>query len=273
MSVHSGLSYFFDLMTMNKNHLSLLLALSLSLAACTTVRQTKPLAYAGDARSTVGSLEVAIQKRGYKPICKEREYCKFQYGQEVWVHFKTSSNKAVMAVDVVDGKKMPADKRKALTDEASAVGDEIWREASADAQQREKAAADKEKAEAAARAEQERKEKEEEERKAAEKKTAANDGSSGGGIGGLLTAVGGAIGGGKGQASAQANTSSRCCINHAYYQCPSLAAVNKCAGETAACLGRCAMSGGMGCEERCLKENPPDPSDCERHAEKDGECR
>jgi len=263
---------------MNKKPLFLLLALSLSLAACSTVRQTKPLAYAGDGRATVDSLEVAIQKRGYKPICKEREFCKFQHGQDVWVHFKASSNRVVMAVDVVNGKNIPADKRKALTDEASAIGEAIWAEASADAMQREKAAADKEKAEAAARAEAERKE---EERKAAEKKAASNEGSSGGGIGGLLSAVGGALGSGKGPGGAQGNASgaaqssasAHCCINRAYYQCPSVAAVNKCAGDSALCLGRCAMGGDMGCGERCMKENPPDPSDCERRPEKDGECK
>jgi hypothetical protein len=266
-------------MSMNTRHLSLLLALSLSLAACSTVRQSTPLAYAGeDARSTVEPIQAAIQKRGYNPVCKAREYCKFQYGQEVWIHFKASSGKVVMAVDVVDGKKMPADKRKALTDEASAVGEAIWREASEDAQRREKAEAEREKAEAAARAAEERKE---EERKAAEAKAAGSKGSSGGGLGGLLGTVGGVLDGinssvsvqGNGSAPAQGGASAHCCVNGAYYQCPSASAVNKCAGESAACLSRCMSSNDMSCGDRCMKEHPPDPSACERHSEKDGECR
>ncbi|MDI1446277.1 hypothetical protein [Polyangium sp. 6x1] len=265
---------------MNTTKLSLLLALSLSLAACSTVRQTTPLAYAGDARSTVDSLEVSIQKRGYKPICSEREFCKFQYNPEVWVHFKAGSGKVVMAVDVVDGKKMAADKRKALTDEASAVGEAIWREASEDAMQREKVAAERERAEAVARAEAERKE---DERKAAEAKASGNGGSSGGGLGGFLGAAADVLGGvqvstssgpNNGSGSAQGNASAHCCVNGSYYQCPSASAVNKCAGESAACLSRCmSSSADMGCGERCMKEHPPDPSACERRADKDNECK
>ena len=265
---------------MNTRRFSLLLALSLSLAACATVRQSTPLAYAGDGRSTVDSLEVAIQKRGYKPICEEREFCKFQYNPEVWVHFKAGSDKVVMAIDVVNGKKMPADKRKALTDEASAIGEAIWREASEDAMQREKAAAEREKAEAVARAAEERKE---EEREAAEAKAAGNGGSSGGGLGGFLGAAAGVLGGiqvttgpGQGNASGsgQSNASAHCCVNGAYYQCPSASAVNKCAGESAACLSRCmSSSSDMGCGERCMKEHPPDPSDCTRQTDKDSQCK
>ncbi|MDI3287437.1 hypothetical protein [Polyangium sp. 15x6] len=265
---------------MNTKAFSLLLALSLSLAACSNVRQTTPLAYAGDdGRSTVASLEGAIQKRGYRPVCKDREFCKFQYGQEVWVHFKTGSDKVVMAVDVVDGKKMPADKRKALTDEATAVGEAIWREASAEAIEREKVAAEKAKAEAAARAEAERRE---EERKTAEAKASGNGGSSGGGLGGFLGAAADVLGGiqvntgpgqGNGSGGGQGNASAHCCVNGSYYQCPSAAAVNKCAGESAACLSRCMSSSDMSCGERCMKEHPPDPSDCQRQSDKDGQCR
>src|SRR5690242_18493739 len=97
----------------------LLLTYFLSLVACTAVRQTKPLVYTGeDARSTVVSLEASIKKRGYKPICEEEAFCKFQYGSSVWIHYKASSKKVVMAIDVVDGKETAADKRKAFADAA-----------------------------------------------------------------------------------------------------------------------------------------------------------
>ncbi|MRG98528.1 hypothetical protein [Polyangium spumosum] len=257
---------------MNTRAFSLLLALSLTLAACNHVRQTTPLAYAGDGRTTVASLDAAIQKRGYRAICKEREYCKFQPNPEVWVHFKATADRVVMAVDLLDGKKMPADKQKALTDEATTLGQAIWAEASADAGQRERAAAERERVEEEA-------ERREEERRAAEAKARGSE--SGGGIGGLLGTASDVLGGIKTTESGQSNTtataqssaSAHCCINRAYYQCPSAAAVNKCAGESAACLTRCMMGGGSGCGERCMKEHPPDPSDCQRQPEKDGQCK
>ena len=252
---------------------ALLLAGFLSLSACTKVRQTTPLAYAGqDGRSTVASLESSIKKRGYKPICEEREFCKFQMGSSVWIHYKTSEKKVVMAIDVVGGTEMPADKRKALTDEASKVGEEIWGEASADAQQREKAEVELAKAEAAKK----KAEKAEEERRAAEQKKAeaatASNGSSngsGGGVAGFLNAATSALGG---VAKAQENTSATCCVNGAYYHCKTPSAVNKCAGEFSVCVTKCVMGSDMSCADRCLKDHPPDPSGCDRMPDRDGEC-
>jgi hypothetical protein len=247
-----------------------LLACSLSFAACTAVRQTKPLAYAGeDPRSAVVSLEASIKKRGYKPICEEDAYCKFQYGSSVWIHYKTSAKKVVMAVDVVDGKEMAADKRKALADEAAAIGEEIWREASLNAQQREKASAEQ------ARIDAEKKKKAEEEREAAAKKNAeVSNASGGGGLTGVLNAASGVLDGiNKAQGSASSTSASTTrCVNHAFYNCKTPSSLNKCAGEFSSCMTKCMMGSDMTCGDRCLKEHPPDPSGCDRMPERDGEC-
>ena len=250
--------------------LSLLFASSLALAACSSVRQSKPLVYTGeDARTSVGPLKAAIAKRGYKPICEERAFCKFQYGTSVWIHYKTSAKKVVLAVDVADGKEMAPDKRKSLTDEATAVGEEIWREASAAAVQHEKAEADQERDEA------EKKKAEEERAAAEEKKAAANSGSSGSTLGGVLGAAAGVLDGinkAQGGASGSASGSTSCCINGAFYDCKSPGALNKCAGEFSACVSKGMMGSDMSCSDRCLKDHPPDPSGCDRAPQRDNEC-
>lgn len=248
---------------------SLLFAFCLSLAGCSTVRQSKPLVYAGeDPRTSVASLETSIKKRGYKPICEEEAFCKFQIGSSVWVHYKASSKKIVMAVDVVDGKEMAADKRKALVDEGTKIGEEIWNEASADAQQREKNAAENARAEAERKkAEEAEKKRAEAERDAAEKKNGSTSGTDG--LTGVLNAATGVLGG---VAKAQSNTSSTCCINGAYYHCASPSALNKCAGEFSACVTKCVLGSDMSCPDRCLKEHPPDPSGCDRTPARDNEC-
>lgn len=252
----------------------LLFIFVIGLAACTTVRQTTPLAYTGeDARSTVASLEASIKKRGYKPICEEEAFCKFQVGSSVWIHYKTSAKKVVMAVDVVEGKEMAADKRKALADEAARIGEEIWREASVDAQQREKTEAEQ------ARAAAEKKKADEEREDAEKKKAEASGTSGGGGLTGVLNAASGVLngiskvqGGASQGGGSQGGAQTTCCVNHAFYDCKTPAALNKCAGEFASCMTKCMMGSDMTCGDRCLKEHPPDPSDCDRTPARDGEC-
>ncbi len=62
-----------------------------------------------------------------------------------------------------------------------------------------------------------------------------------------------------------------CCINGAYYDCPTAAAVYKCSGAFMQCQMGCDMMG-MGCTEACLESHPLDPSDCSRDVARDGEC-
>ena len=257
---------------MKSPHLALLIGLLLPLSSCSSVRKSTPLLYPGDGRATVASLEGSIQKRGYKPVCKSSEYCKFAYGEQVWVHFKASEKKVVLAVDVTDGAKLPKARVQALTDEATKVAEAIWAEASVDARAREQALAEQKAAEKSAAAME----------KAENAKNAKNAEStpSGGGapsvLSDLMKAVSqppgspapGVAGGGQ----ASASSSATCCINHAFYDCPSMAAVKKCSGDTSACLMSCMSSSDSSCGERCMREHPPDPSGCSRQGNRDGEC-
>jgi hypothetical protein len=59
-----------------------------------------------------------------------------------------------------------------------------------------------------------------------------------------------------------------CCVNGSFYRCPSVGAVDQCAGAFTRCLSDC----GFGCADRCLETNPPDPSACTRDSSRDGEC-
>jgi len=63
-------------------------------------------------------------------------------------------------------------------------------------------------------------------------------------------------------------SSAHCCVNGAFYDCPSAAAVDQCVGRFTRCISGC----GMSCMEQCLQTDPPDPSSCERQPSRDGEC-
>lgn len=70
------------------------------------------------------------------------------------------------------------------------------------------------------------------------------------------------------QNGSSGGSSARCCINGAYYECPSAAALDQCAGRFARCVSAC----GMSCMEECLQTDPPDPSSCTRVTSNDGQC-
>jgi hypothetical protein len=252
---------------MKAPHLVLFISLLLPLSSCSSVRQSTPLLYAGDGRVTVASLESTIQQRGYRPVCKSREYCKFAYGEQVWVHFKASEKKVVLAVDVTDGTKLPRARVKALTDEATKVAEAIWAEASRDARARETALAEQQAAEKAA--------------VAVEKANKAENTPSGSSAPSVLSDLMNAVSrppgnptiGVSGGGSASASSSATCCINHAFYDCPSVAGVKKCSGDTSTCLMGCMNSSDSSCGDRCMRDHPPDPSACSRQGARDGECR
>lgn len=136
--------------------IALTLALSAGVAACGGVRETVPLQYPGDARSTSGALSEAISRRGYAPICEQGEYCKFQYGAQGTIHFKLKPRSVVLAIDVKDGDDLaPEDLQKLQADMRKLAGD-IWAEAVPVAMAREaeaRQAAERERAEAQRRAE------------------------------------------------------------------------------------------------------------------------
>ncbi|TNF29286.1 MAG: PEGA domain-containing protein [Deltaproteobacteria bacterium] len=69
-----------------------------------------------------------------------------------------------------------------------------------------------------------------------------------------------------------ARTEQHCCLNGAFYACPDIAAVGRCAPpELARCMMGCGFDGN--CPEQCLADYPPDPSDCSRQPSNDGRCR
>ncbi|MBW2465572.1 MAG: hypothetical protein JRH11_28260 [Deltaproteobacteria bacterium] len=59
-----------------------------------------------------------------------------------------------------------------------------------------------------------------------------------------------------------------CCVNGAFYECPSAGAADQCVGRFTRCVSQC----GGDCFEQCLQTDPPDPSACSRAPGRDGEC-
>lgn len=253
----------------------LIVATALWLAACTGARQTKPFPYPGDGRSTVEPIAAAVRKRGFEPVAREREWCKFKYKDRIWIHFKARPDQVVIAVDVADAKNLPKAEVDALFAEGMKVGEEIWREASADATAKEAALAKEKQQEEARRAE-EAKRKEEADRQAAAQ---GNQGSGNTALG-VLSAIGsvagalngGAPGAGAGAPPAQGSGQQYCCVNSQYYDCPTPSALRKGCGELAACMTGCMNQSSMDCPDRCLKDHPPDTSECKRDTSHDAQC-
>lgn len=156
---------------MRSRQLASIFLLAAALLACSGVRETRPLAYPGDARTTSEPIAEVVKKRGFHPICSPREFCKFAYNDRITIHFKLKPDQVVIAVDVAGGKDLPPAELRKLLDEGMKVGEEIFNEARPAAlaleeeAHRAQAAADKEEA---ARRAQEAARQEEEARRARE---------------------------------------------------------------------------------------------------------
>lgn len=134
--------------------LALPLALSISLVACGSgVRESRPLQYPGNSVSAAEALEASIAKRGFRPTCKPREYCKFKYAEQVSLHFKIKPGRLTLQIDVEGGEEMPPADLQKLVAQMNALGEEIWSEAMPVALAREEEIG---RAEAAQRAERDR---------------------------------------------------------------------------------------------------------------------
>jgi hypothetical protein len=114
---------------MKSRRFALSIVLAAVLPACGTVRETRPLAYPGDPQLTVEPIAAAIGKRGYRPACSTRKFCKFSTDDLVTVHFKVGSGQVVIAVDVADGKKLAPAELQGLIDKGMKLGEEIFAEA------------------------------------------------------------------------------------------------------------------------------------------------
>ncbi|MEZ4301058.1 MAG: hypothetical protein R3B70_39345 [Polyangiaceae bacterium] len=246
----------------------IILLAAMALASCGRARHTTKLAYPGKPEATLAPIEAEIAAQGYKPVCKDGEYCHFLASPDVRVHFKVAKKNIVLLVDVLNAKDMPEGKVAELTAGGERVGHAIWEKASAAAVQRERDA------EAQAKAEQARKAEEDARKAEAEKNKPASSGVS---LNDVMSAVGQVqISTGNGAGAQQGGggpVEMVCCINKAFYACPDAGALDKCSGETAACMAKCMSSSDMGCPDRCLKDHPPDPSRCSRAPSRDGECK
>jgi hypothetical protein len=234
-------------------------------SACSNVRQSTMLAYSGqDPRFSIPSVEAEIAKKGYKPVCKQRAFCKFQPNEQVWVHIKASSREVVLLVDVIDGKDKPPADVEALRAEGEKVGREVWKNSIPGALRSE------ERAEVAARDEQEREDREARESAAREPDPTALQEMMNRTAGGARTSGSSAE---RGSTESTNSSGLSCCINGSFYSCGDTAAVQKCSGETTACLMRCMNSSSANCGDKCLQDHPPDPSACSREASRDSQCK
>ena len=106
------------------------LALSMCLTACgSSVRESRPLNYPGNSVSAAEALQESIAKRGFRPVCRPREYCKFNYAEQVTLHFKIKPGRMTLQVDVEGGEEMPPADLQKLVAQMNALGEEIWNEA------------------------------------------------------------------------------------------------------------------------------------------------
>lgn len=73
--------------------------------------------------------------------------------------------------------------------------------------------------------------------------------------------------------SATDDSAAYCCVNGAYFDCPSAGALAQCVGEPNK-LSSCFMSGGCdnACANECMSKYGPDPSSCRRDSSKDNTC-
>lgn len=67
------------------------------------------------------------------------------------------------------------------------------------------------------------------------------------------------------------NADLTCCVNGAFYECPSADAVYTCTGAFMQCVMGCDMMD-MECPSACEDKHPIDPSECSRTSGRDGEC-
>lgn len=110
------------------------LTASLGLSACGGARETVPLNYPGDSRIASEPLAAAIARRGYTPVCKPGEYCKFQV-RDGLILFRLRPAGAYLLVEM-DSDLPDAERKKAFTS-MEALGQEIWNEAAPAAMARE----------------------------------------------------------------------------------------------------------------------------------------
>ncbi|MBK8256024.1 MAG: DUF4476 domain-containing protein [Polyangiaceae bacterium] len=118
----------------NQLRFAAFLAGGLALSACGGGRETVPLNYPGDSRIASEPLAAAIARRGYTPVCKPGEYCKFKV-RDGLVLFRLRGAGAYLIVEMESD--LPDAEQKKAFAALEALGQEIWNEAAPAAMARE----------------------------------------------------------------------------------------------------------------------------------------
>ena len=245
--------------------------LALTLVACTGVGRTTLVEQRADGGLLIEPLRRAAEARGYETRYKEERVVKVALDREAgtWLTFQVK-RKGVVMVARTDGERFTGDALEAELSRAEAIGDELLAEArtieatlAEERRVREQAEAEAEAREAeerAARRAQRR------ERAAAalaaldDATTAPEEPQESGGSGvNVETNV---------TVRTNSEAPGSCCINGAFYECPSADSVYQCTGRTMECV----QTNGADAVEHCLETYPPDPSGCSRTPGRDGEC-
>lgn len=75
----------------------------------------------------------------------------------------------------------------------------------------------------------------------------------------------------EGSEGSEGSFTGSCCVNGAFYDCPSAEAVTRCTGAFMRCQSGCGMD--FDCIEGCARSHPADPSMCSRDMGSDNQCR
>ncbi len=227
---------------------------------------------AEEAGEYIEAIARAARARGFDVRTKEARVAKFVFDRDqgAVLAFQVR-RKGILLVVKIDDERVPAAELDTAFARAEAVGRELMDEARVIhaelVREREREArlrAERERREAAEEAERDRANAEERERRRAEL-AAFMEGNQ---RRSRTNAVGHdeqPAGDGSEDSS---NGGAHCCVNGAFYECPSAGAVDQCVGRFTRCISGC----GMSCMEQCLESDPPDPSSCQRDTSRDGEC-
>ncbi|MEM9067967.1 MAG: hypothetical protein AAGE52_05650 [Myxococcota bacterium] len=248
--------------------------LMMMLGACGAVTRSHVLDARSDAPQYLEAIRRAAAARGYTPQLHEDRQVTVWLDRETKtrIYFQARRNGIVLAVRTDGSEEVPEAQREAELARGESIGREIYAEAGAHQEQIEEeqrvaaaraAEEERREAEAAEARRQERAQQNAELRAFMEQNQQRNrafqNNNETSGTSNAPNAAG---------ASEGTTSSARCCINGSYYECPSAAALDQCAGRFARCVTREGMAG----MERCLQTDPPDPSGCERRSDLDSSC-
>lgn len=255
---------------------------ALFLVACGAATQSHVLETRSDAPEYLEAIHRAAVARGLTAQYAEERQVAIVLDRETRtrINFQARRNGVVLGVSTAGGEDVPPDVQQAELARGEELGRQIYAEAAAQwnqiLQERE--------LEASLRAEEERLAAERRAARRAERRQQMEDNAE---LRAFMEqnrertraigqsnepatndASGNTAGNNASSGNNRGQTNARCCINGSYYLCPNAAALDQCAGRFARCMAREGMMG----MESCLQSDPPDPSQCERRSDLDGQC-